>query len=75
MTTIELFSFSTGLLVAHKTAASQGLNAALIDVFAHMAFGAIIHFHAIPRIKFDASDVFAPDIPAVAGNSIGFIGL
>jgi hypothetical protein len=61
--------------MAYKTSASQGLNTALIDVIAHMTFRAIIHFHAIPGIKFDPRDVFAPDIPAVARNPIGFIRL
>ena len=75
LTTHELVSFSTGLLVANETAAPKGLNAALIDVVAHMTFRAIIHFHSIPRIEFDPRDIFPPDIPAVTGNPIGLIGL
>jgi hypothetical protein len=62
-------------MVTYETAASEGLHAALIDVVSHMAFGAIIHFHAIPGIEFDSRDIFAPDIPAVTGYPIFFIRL
>jgi len=72
---IQSAIFNFQLFMAYKTTASQGLNTSLIDVVAHMTFRAIIHFHAIPGIKFDPRDVFAPDIPAVAGYPIGFIGL
>lgn len=61
--------------MTHKTAALEGLNTALIDVLFAMAFGAIIHFHAIPNVAFEAGNVFAPNITAVTGNSIFFINL
>ena len=34
----------------------------------------IIHLHTIPGILFDSPDILAPDITAVAGNSIFLIG-
>ena len=59
--------------MAHKTSALVGLYTALIDVEPLVAFGAIIHFHAIPGIALKAGDVLAPDIPTVSGNAVGFI--
>jgi hypothetical protein len=41
-------------MVAHKTTAFVGLHASLIDVFFHMAFGAVIHFHPIPAVALDS---------------------
>jgi hypothetical protein len=35
-----------------------------------MALRAVIHFHAIPGIALETGDIFAPDIPAIAGNAI-----
>jgi hypothetical protein len=60
-------------MVADKAAAPQGLHAVLVDVFSHMALGAVIHFHAIPGIAFNAGDIFAPDIDTVSGNPVFLI--
>ncbi len=47
---------------------------ALVTHFFQVAFRAVIHLHTIPGILFDPPDILAPDITAVAGNSIFFIG-
>ena len=62
-------------VVTDKTPAPQGLHAVLVNIFFHMALGAVIHFHAIPGIALDTGDIFAPDIPAEACNPVGLIHL
>jgi hypothetical protein len=46
----------------------------LVTHFFLVTFRAVIHLHTIPGILFDAPGILAPDITAVAGNSIFFIG-
>ena len=60
-------------MVTDKTAAPQGLHAVLVDIFSHMALGAVIHFHTVPGIALDAGDIFTPDIDAVPGDAIFLI--
>jgi hypothetical protein len=61
------------LMVANKTAPPQGLNAVLIDAFIAVAFGTIIHFHAIPGVALDTGNSSAPNINAIPGDAIFFI--
>ncbi len=48
----------------------MGLNAALADILPFVAFGAIVHFHAVPGIALKAGDILTPDIAAVAGKPV-----
>ena len=61
------------LFMTHKTAASEGLHAVLVDVFFYMALRAVIHLHAVPWIALNSGHISAPDITTVAGNTIFFI--
>jgi hypothetical protein len=60
--------------MAHKATAPEGLYTALADVFLHVAPGAIIHFHPIPAVAFNARNVVPPDIAAVAADPVVLIG-
>ena len=61
-------------MVAYKTAPSQGLNAVLVDAFIAVAFRTIVHFHAIPGVAFQPEHVLAPNITAIAGDAVFFVG-
>jgi hypothetical protein len=38
-----------------------------------MAFGTIVHLHAVPGIFFETGDALSPDVSAVTGDSVFFI--
>ena len=57
-------------MMTHKAATLFGLNARLVDVIFLMTFGAVIHFHAIPRVAFDAGNIFTPDVDAVSADAV-----
>jgi len=59
--------------MAHETSAFQRLDTVLIDIFPLVAFGAVIHFHAVPRILFKTGNIVAPDVPADAGDPVGLV--
>lgn len=56
--------------MAHKTATLERLNTVLVDILSLMAFGAIVHFHAVPRVAFYAGNIFTPDIYAVPTDAV-----
>ena len=61
--------------MANKTGIASGLYAGIVNTGLFMAFGAIIHLHAIPRIPFQPGDIMSPDIPAVTRDPILLIRL
>ena len=61
------------LFVADQAATLGRLNAMLADSFPHVAFGTIVHLHAIPGVLFEPADVLAPDVAAVKGNTVLFV--
>ena len=62
-------------MMANEASTPMCLHTSLIDVFFFVAFGAIIHFHAIPGIALDSANVMTPDIAAIAGDPVFLIRL
>ena len=58
-----------------KTSLFLRLDAADHHFFLLVAFGTVIHFHAIPCVFLEATYVLSPDIPAVARDSVLLIRL
>ncbi|VTR63960.1 hypothetical protein DESC_120052 [Desulfosarcina cetonica] len=61
--------------MADKTGIAIGLNAGgMDDAGLLVALGTVIHLHAVPAVFLEPGDILAPDIPAVAGDAIVFVG-
>ena len=58
-----------------KTPFFLRLNAARRHFFLLVAFGTIIHFHAIPGVFLEATDILSPDVPAVARDPVLLVWL
>ena len=62
--------------MANETGIATGLYARIVnDIEPGVAFGAIVHLHAIPAIVLQAGDTLSPYIPAIAGDAILLIRL
>ena len=58
-----------------KTPFLLRLNTAEQHFLLLVAFGAVIHFHAIPGVFLDPDDILSPDVPAIACDPVLLIQL
>jgi hypothetical protein len=70
VTICELYA----LFMANEAGVATRLHAGIMNAGCFMALGAIVHFHAIPGVVFEPADAMAPDVSAITGNPILFVG-